>query len=263
MPKPQDPSLIDVILGRHLAAAYQKIFRLSDLAPLGHEAFVRGPKGRLEAPAALFAEAERLGLVMDLDLACLATCLAQSPDEGLLFANLRPATLLWLAARPEDLAGCLGAKPPASVVFELTELDRVDRVEEVARAAAALKSAGFRLALDDLARGYNRLELLTALAPDYIKLDEPFVAGCHLSREKRAAVKHLLGLAADLGARAIAEHIKKAEELACLKALGVEYGQGFYLARPERRERRGAQVDQDAPGAGRLPAAGGAARPLA
>lgn len=121
------------------------------------------------------------------------------------------------------------------MVLELTELDRVGRVEEVARAAAVLKNLGFRLAVDDLARGYNRLELLTALSPDYIKLDDPFVSGCYLSREKRAAIAHLLALARDLGAETIAEHIEKAEELDCLKALGVAYGQGFYLARPERR----------------------------
>lgn len=245
-----------MIVNRRLGAAYQKIFRLADLAVLGHEALARGPKGPLEMPHALFAEAERLGLAKDLDLVCLQTTLALAPGEGLVFVNLRPSTALWLAARPDWVAGCLAGRPPASVVLELTELDRVDPVvEEVARAAAVLKNLGFRLAVDDLARGYNRLELLTALSPDYIKLDEPFVAGCHLSREKRAAIAHLLALARDLGAESIAEHIEKAEELECLKSLGVAYGQGFYLARPERRTNGdGTQVDQDAPCARGLPA---------
>lgn len=256
-------SIIDVIMNRRLAAAYQKVFRLADGAVVGHEGLARGAESPLEAPAVLFAEAERLGLAKDLDLLCLQTVLSLAPRDGLIFVNLRPSTALWLAARPDLTAGFLAGRPAASVVLELTELDRVGRVEEFARAAAVLKNLGFGLALDDLAWGYNRLELLTVLRPGYIKLDEPFTGDCHLHREKRAAIAHLLALAADLGARTIAEHIEKAGELEALKDLDVKYGQGFYLVKPERRDGDGTQVDKNAASTRGLPARGGKARPLA
>jgi EAL domain-containing protein (putative c-di-GMP-specific phosphodiesterase class I) len=261
LPK-DDPSLIDLILERRLAAAYQKIVRLADLTPLGHEAFVRGPRGRLETPAALFAEAERLGMALDLDLACLAAALALAPPDGLLFVNLRPGTLLWLAARPEWFADALAARPPGSVVLEVTELDRVNHTPDVVRAVETLKSLGLRLALDDIASGYNRLELLVRLGPDYVKLDKPLVANCHLCRQQQQAVRHLINLAAEFGAETIAEHIERKEECDCLKDLGVTYGQGFYLAKPERRDPCGAEMDRTAPDPGGQPTVAGGIRSL-
>ncbi|HWW92310.1 MAG TPA: EAL domain-containing protein, partial [Vicinamibacteria bacterium] len=92
---------------------------------------------------------------------------------------------------------------------------------------------GMSFAVDDVGAGYSGLESIAKLKPTYLKIDTALVREVHVSVVNRAMCKAIISLGNSIGATVIAEGIHSAEETEALKAMGVEYGQGFYLARPD------------------------------
>lgn len=76
------------------------------------------------------------------------------------------------------------------------------------------------------------MERILHVNPDVLKIDKSLVCDIDTSRVRHAMVAALTVLAGEVGVSLIAEGIETSAELAALCALGVGYGQGFYLARP-------------------------------
>lgn len=91
---------------------------------------------------------------------------------------------------------------------------------------------GARLAVDDAGAGFASLRHVLKLSPDFIKLDTSLITGIDHDRGRRALAAGLIAFAGELHAEIIAEGIETLGELQALRALGVRYGQGFYLAVP-------------------------------
>jgi EAL domain-containing protein (putative c-di-GMP-specific phosphodiesterase class I) len=70
------------------------------------------------------------------------------------------------------------------------------------------------------------------LNPDFIKLDMTLTRDVHRDETRRALVVALVAFGSQIGASVVAEGVETAEQLATLRELGVQFGQGFYLARP-------------------------------
>jgi EAL domain-containing protein (putative c-di-GMP-specific phosphodiesterase class I) len=70
------------------------------------------------------------------------------------------------------------------------------------------------------------------IEPDIVKLDISLTRGIDSDRKRRALASALIAFAAETGIEIIAEGVETALELKTLQALGVVYGQGYYLARP-------------------------------
>jgi EAL domain-containing protein (putative c-di-GMP-specific phosphodiesterase class I) len=88
-------------------------------------------------------------------------------------------------------------------------------------------------AVDDVGAGYSGLEAIAKLKPDYLKIDMALVRDVHASPVNQTMVSAIVSLGQGTGATVIAEGIHTEEEATCLTTLGVEWGQGFYLARPD------------------------------
>jgi len=89
-----------------------------------------------------------------------------------------------------------------------------------------------RLVIDDFGAGYSNLERLILLEPAVVKLDLAIVRDIHRERRKQIVTRHLVALCRDLGATVVAEGVETLEELQCVRDLGVDYAQGYLLARP-------------------------------
>lgn len=70
------------------------------------------------------------------------------------------------------------------------------------------------------------------MSPDIIKLDRSISADVDTAVGPRAMARALIEFAQATGASIVAEGIERSEELEALKALGVRFGQGYYLGRP-------------------------------
>ena len=92
---------------------------------------------------------------------------------------------------------------------------------------------GYETALDDVGAGESGLNTLLALNPTYLKLDMEIIRDIEKHHNKRSLVKAFVQFANTSNTILIAEGIETEKELAVLIELGVDYGQGFYLGRPE------------------------------
>jgi len=95
-----------------------------------------------------------------------------------------------------------------------------------------LRQHGVRLAVDDTGSGFSSFAHIVKLAPDIIKLDIDLVSGIDLDPVRRSLATAVVAFAAETGAKVTAEGIESAAELACVKSLGIHYGQGYFLGRP-------------------------------
>lgn len=220
----------DVLAGGGLRVAYQPIVELAGGRVVGVEALARFPGGPGEPPGAWFEEAREVGLGVELELLALRTAipsLGRLPEAAFLSINLSPEAL----ASPR-LRRLLPGLPCTRLVLEVTEHTPVRDYEPLAAPLREFREAGGRVAVDDMGAGYSSLRHILEFEPDLIKMEVRFARGIDADPARRALAAGVLALARELGSEVVAEGIETEDELRTLRALGVPYGQGFYLGRP-------------------------------
>ena len=111
------------------------------------------------------------------------------------------------------------------LILEITESVLMSNSSPALERLNQLKGLGVRLAIDDFGTGYSSLSYLQQLPVDIIKIDKSFIA-------QTALASTIVGLAATLKLRTVAEGIEHADQREKLVALGCGYGQGYLFARP-------------------------------
>jgi EAL domain-containing protein (putative c-di-GMP-specific phosphodiesterase class I)/AmiR/NasT family two-component response regulator len=213
-----------------LTMVFQPICNLSDRRPVGFEALARfrGPPKR--GPEQWFAEATAVSLGRELELVAIRRALAtlhDLPTTRYLSVNASPATLL-----SRGLRKALSEVDAARIVLELTEHAPIKSYQRLNAALERLRSIGVRLAIDDAGAGFASLRHILQLNPDFIKLDRTLINRIDGDRSQQALAGGLISFATGIGAAIVAEGIERAEDLQALVGLGVEYGQGYLLAKP-------------------------------
>jgi diguanylate cyclase (GGDEF)-like protein len=207
--------------------------------PTGFEVLARlvEPGGET-LPAGQFIEAiERYGLSRDLDRSILEQSLrtvAEGPaGPPRLFLNLSAQEIQHrgILGYAEALCDRLGL-PPSSVVFELLEREAIEDLSGMRRFLDELRDKGFAFALDDFGSGYNSFHYLRELRFEYVKIDGAFVRNVLRSRVDYVLVENLIRLCQDLGMATIAEFVESEEVMAAVRAMGVDYLQGFHISLP-------------------------------
>lgn len=220
-----------VIAQRTISMRCQPIVDLHTGALAGVEALARFPGPPDRPPNHWFAQAEQVGLGVELQLAAVEVALPlieQLPCGVYLAINLGPDALM-----SAELPPLLRLVPSERVVLELTEHLAVDDYPSLIATLQCLRSGGVRLAIDDAGAGFASLSHIVKLAPDLIKLDRRFTAGIDLDPVRRALAQALVTFAHETGAQVTAEGIETDQELETVRSLGIPYGQGYFIARPE------------------------------
>ena len=231
-------TLQEVLLEDKLATVFQPIVDLRDNSVLGVEALSRGPEGTvLHAPLRLFALAAEADLAFELDRKCRRRALSSA--RGLsagqkLFINVLPSALYDPDFQGESLMGQLDGLglSPDRIVLEITESSAIENYGVFAEALGEFTRLGFKIAVDDVGAGYSGLEKIAHLNPNYLKLDRQLIKDIDSSYIRREMARALKAFADKIGSTIIAEGIEREAELRTLVELGIEYGQGFLLARP-------------------------------
>ncbi len=208
---------------------FQPVFDLDDCTIVSLEALARFWTEPMRSPSVWFAEATEVGLGVELELAAIRSAL-QRLDEfppGVAIAlNVSPTTAL------DSRFGELLVGVADRVVIEITEHAQVDDYDALRTALAPLRERGAQLAIDDVGAGFANLRHILRLAPDLVKLDLSLTQEISGDPAREALASSLVGFAEGVGASIVAEGISSDEDLALLRALGVDYGQGFHFARP-------------------------------
>ncbi len=125
---------------------------------------------------------------------------------------------------------------PNLVCFEITETATIANMNRALRLISELRARGCRFALDDFGTGLASFAYLKHLPVDFLKIDGTFVKNIVHDPVNLAIVKATNEIGHALGLKTIAEYVEDIETLEALRQLGVDYGQGFGIARPKLLE---------------------------
>ena len=251
-----EPELHDATIDRHqlraemhvsfergeFTVAYQPLVRLDDSSIIGVEALLRWkhPTRGLIGPVEFVPLAEESGLIVELgrwvtDEACReAQAWSEQigrPSEVSINLSARQVEDEHLVGDVEKALATSGLRPEM-LTIEITESILLRDVDAVVARLTELKRLGVNLAIDDFGTGYSSLSYLRRLPVDVLKIDRSFISGIESGAAENALVRSIVSLAQLLDLRTVAEGIEDAGQLASLRQMGVDFGQGYFFARP-------------------------------
>jgi EAL domain-containing protein (putative c-di-GMP-specific phosphodiesterase class I)/CheY-like chemotaxis protein len=241
LPKVSAEELQTAIERDQLLLHYQPQLNLHSGQLHGTEALVRWqhPDRGLLMPDAFISLAESSGLIAPLTDWVVKEAIRQGAawqraglDIGA-SVNLSAQTLreLDLPDRITEIAISAGLAPDR-VTLEITESKLADDLESLLDITTRLRLKGFLLAIDDFGTGFSSLTQLRRLPFTELKLDRTFVSGATSDADARSLLESSVQLAKRLRLKTVAEGIETEEEWNLLVWMGVDYGQGYYMARP-------------------------------
>jgi diguanylate cyclase (GGDEF)-like protein/PAS domain S-box-containing protein len=213
----------------------QPIIDLQSGTAVQHELLLRmiDRSGETVSPAEFLPIVEQYALIRDVDRWVVeqATRLA---GEGCPVQLNVSARSVGDADVLEHIERCIRRNrvAPGLLVFEITETAIVEDERAALTFAERLHALGCRLALDDFGTGYGTLTYLKRIPVDYLKIDIEFVRDLRGNEASRHVVQAVVSLAHDFGVQTVAEGVEDAETLALLAQFGVDFAQGFHIARP-------------------------------
>lgn len=185
-------------------------------------------------PAGFLPQAERFGVVGQIDRFMVRRGIELAAAGRCVQINLSGHSIgdLALTRQIERELHRTGADP-SKIVFEITETAAVEDMQAAQEFSVRIARLGCKCALDDFGTGFGSLTYQRHLAVQYLKIDKSFVSAMAGSAADQQVVKSIVKLARDYGQQTVAEGVEDEQTLELLRALGVDYAQGYHLGRPE------------------------------
>ena len=239
------PSLINRAVqakSSEFSIAWQPQIKLADGSIHGAEALARwnSPELGFVSPEKFISTAEDWGLIGKLgtllrDIAMKEFLVMQTLEVALprMSFNVSPFELLD-PSFAEELIECVRSHeiPFEVVTAEITESASVLESKDGLNNLRLLKDSGMGLAVDDFGSGFTSLGALSEQPLTELKIDRSYLEGIADNPKLLAVVSNMVSLAEDIDAISVVEGIENKEQLEILRALGCNYGQGYYWSKP-------------------------------
>jgi diguanylate cyclase (GGDEF)-like protein/PAS domain S-box-containing protein len=222
---------------------YQPIVPIADVGPMAfHELTVqlRDDDGRLVPAGEFIPAAERYNVMPAIDRWVILRALERlrnapnGPAASPVLAVNLSGNSLSDQSFLEFVVENAGAPDVARrLCFEITETAAVTNWSNALYFMKELQQRGCRFALDDFGSGLSSFMYLRTLPVDYLKIDGQFVAQVANNPIDRNMVEAICKIGRSLGIFTVAECVESEPVLAELKRIGVDFVQGYYLARPQ------------------------------
>ena len=203
-------------------------------------------ESNLTPPGAFIPVAEEFNMTTDLDRWVVRNVVAWHGlhragsarwQEAMYCLNIFPTTMLD-AGFVDYLRQLLAASgvPPQVLCFEVAEDDAVLNVEASTRFVNDLRAIGCRIALGGFGGGRVSFDILKYLRVHFLKIDGGIVRDIHESPVSRAKLEAIGRVCSVIGVRSIAQFVESADSLKILTNSGIDFAQGFGVARPHSIE---------------------------
>ena len=120
----------------------------------------------------------------------------------------------------------------SDLVFEVVETEHIPDMKRLHKILDYYRARGAGTAVDDMGAGFSSLEYLTALRPDFVKLDRDLVVQAEHKASARQSLDVIIAQANQLGIKVIAEGIETEEQMQMCRGAGVDFMQGFLFGQP-------------------------------
>jgi len=237
--------LIDALKHDHFRVYFQQICPLSDgVEGIKMEALIRLYDTENEClifPDSFLFAAERYQLIADIDrwmIRKVCEFLSHHPRQQQqikqIAVNLSATTL-----RDPHLADYIQdslekyAVSPNKLCFEVTETEQIIHVNKTSSILERIKQLGCSIAIDDFGSGYSSFSYLRDFPFDHIKIDGIFAREIEHSEASLAMVQSILDVAKKLDKPCVVEFVENQSLANRYKAMGIEWGQGYYFHKPE------------------------------
>ncbi|HZH91438.1 MAG TPA: EAL domain-containing protein [Pyrinomonadaceae bacterium] len=227
-----------------LVVYYQSIVDLETFKISGFEALVRWnhPERGFISPANFIPLAEETGLIVDIGEWVLRDACRQMerwqkifPSDPPLFVSVNLSSKQFIQSDLIQRVTRIIEETkinPEGLKLEITESAVMDNVETATQMLKNLRALGIKLSIDDFGTGYSSLSYLHRFPIDTLKVDRSFVVNMSEDSENVEIVRTIVSLAQNLGMNVIAEGVETKEQLAALRKLGCENGQGYFFSKP-------------------------------
>lgn len=119
------------------------------------------------------------------------------------------------------------------ITFEITETAGIESLSSAAEFINTIKKTGCRFSLDDFGTGMSTYSYLKNLPVDFIKIDGSFIRDLETNNSDKAVVRSITEIGHFMGKKIIAECVEKESTIDLLRGMGVDYVQGYAIARPK------------------------------
>jgi EAL domain-containing protein (putative c-di-GMP-specific phosphodiesterase class I) len=198
-------------------------------------------KGEILGPGRFLSAAKRYQLMPEVDRWVIAETLGKLAPHAQLLADAPVVFTVNLSGQSlgdEQFVDDLLAKiqesgvNPRVLCFELTESEAVANLDRAEEMMQRLRALGCSVALDDFGTGLSSLAYLRKLPVDMLKIDGSFVRDVLKDPRAESMVQAIAQLARSMQLTTVAEYVETDEIRLRVARLGVDYGQGFAIARP-------------------------------
>jgi diguanylate cyclase (GGDEF)-like protein/PAS domain S-box-containing protein len=202
---------------------------------------MRDEHGKLVMPDMFIPAAERYNLMSKLDRWVIHEALTQLADRNpesdtarfTIAINLSGTSLSEDRFLEYVIDELETQKLPADAIcFEITETAAISNLSRVIHFMQVLKKLGCKFSLDDFGSGLSSFTYLKNLPVDYLKIDGQFIHNVAEDSVDESMVKAINQVGKAMGIATIAERVESKEVLDKLSEIGVEFAQGYYIARP-------------------------------
>lgn len=223
---------------------YQPIVALDSGRIVGFEALVRWyhPQRGMVSPALFIPVAEETGLINPIgNFVLREACHQLRLWHQEKFTDYPLTMSVNISARQfaqpnliEQIDQILGETQlaPQSLKLEITESAIMDNATSATAILQQLRERQVQLSIDDFGTGYSSLSYLHSFPVDNIKIDRSFVQRLDVNRDNMGLVPAIISIARALRMSAIAEGIETTEQLAQLRTLNCDFGQGYLFSKP-------------------------------
>jgi diguanylate cyclase (GGDEF)-like protein/PAS domain S-box-containing protein len=202
---------------------------------------LRDDEGGLVPPTSFIPAAERYHLMPAIDrwvIRCAFAILARQFANAVAPPGIFAINVSGASIGDDDFLDFVQSQfvrhevPHASICFEITETTAVASLSKATQFMSALRGLGCRFALDDFGVGVSSFTYLKHLPVDYLKIDGSFVKDMRRDPVNHAMVEAIHRIGHIMGKKTIAESVEHRDTLKSLRAIGVDYAQGFGIAMP-------------------------------